>query len=434
MSAAHPSRNPSQRAAFPAAEAAARDSYGRLLAYLSRRCGDIATAEDALAEAFASALERWPTAGVPDEPAAWLLTVARSRLVDGTRRAARAERFSQQQLAALLSPADRDPAAIPDERLGLMLVCAHPAIDGSVRSALMLQTVLGLPVRAMAPAFLLSADQLAKRLVRAKAGVREAGLGFEVPEVAELLPRLHAVLEAVYAAYFIGRDGTSTDPDPPDDLRREAVAIACLVTELLPDSPEALGLLAVLVFCEARRPAAVSTGNEFVPLSDQDPGLWDRRLMRRGYDLVARAAAFRRAGPFQWEAAIQAAHCSRARSGVTPWAEIAALYDRLVAEHATVGARVGRAVAHAHDGDRSADGLALLDQIDSGAVRDYQPYWVARAHVLERVGRPAEARACVERAVGLTSHPRVRRFLLGRLERFGTPAHGERQVAPCRTE
>lgn len=421
-------------AAFPTAERVARDSYGRLIAYLSRQCKDIASAEDALAEAFAAALENWPKSGVPDTPEAWLLTVARRRLVDDARRDSRVGPLSPQWLAALLSPDDRDPSAIPDERLGLMFVCAHPAIDVSIRSALMLQTVLGIPVRSMASAFLLSVEQLAKRLVRAKASIRQAGLGFDIPEVSELPARLHAVLEAIYAAYFISRDGTSIDPDPPDELRTEALALACLVTELLPDSPEALGLLALLVFCEARLPETVSDRGEFVPLADQDAGRWDRRLMKRGYELVARAAAFGRVGPFQWEAAIQAAHCSRARSGVTPWAEIAVLYDRLVAEHATVGARVGRAVAHAHARERSADALELLDQINPEAVRDYQPYWVARAHVLERLGRPADARSCVERAVGLTSHPKVRQFLLGRLERTTTSIREDPESVPASME
>jgi RNA polymerase sigma-70 factor (ECF subfamily) len=401
------------------AERIARASYGRLLAYLAGRWRDLAAAEDALAEAFATALERWPAEGVPERPEGWLLTVARRKLTD----AARGERIRRRpELVARLAGeepgAPDDADTLPDERLRLMLVCAHPAIDAAVRPALILQTVLGLEVKAMAGAFLLSTETLTKRLVRAKAKIKAAGLRFEEPAPADLGPRLHALLEAIYAAYFLGREGALDAGDAHDRLRGEAVYLAGVVAAALPENAEAQGFLALLLFCEARRPAQLDEAGEFVPLLEQDPRKWDRALLRAGQARLIAAAAHETRGPFQLEAAIQAAHCYRARSGEVPWREIATLYQTLVRDYPTTGARVGMAVAVAHaEGDAGA-GLALLDRIDPALVRSYQPFWAARWHLHETAGQRAEAQRCLERALGLTTHPRLQRFLRARLARL----------------
>ena len=281
-------------AAFQRAAFVARESYGRLVAYLATRWGDLAAAEDALGAAFVAALERWPTAGVPARPESWLLTVARRKLIDSARHNAILRRPA---IVAALNDAltmHRAPAAaLPDARIRLMLVCAHPAIDPKIRPALMLQAVLGLEAKTMASAFLVSAATMTKRLVRAKAKIRAAGLRFEEPTAADMQPRLHTLLEAIYAAYFLGREGAVADGDGHDQLRDEAVYLARTVANALPLAAEALGFLALLTFCEARRAAQVNAAGAFVPLLEQDAGRWDRALMREG---LSAAGAGRRAG------------------------------------------------------------------------------------------------------------------------------------------
>ena len=403
-------------AAFQRAAFVARESYGRLVAYLATRWGDLAAAEDALGAAFVAALERWPTAGVPERPESWLLTVARRKLIDAARHNAI---LGRPEIVAALTDAltthSAPTAALPDERIRLMLVCAHPAIDATIRPALMLQAVLGVEAKVMASAFLVSAETMTKRLVRAKAKIRAAGLRFEEPTAADMHQRLHTLLEAIYAAYFLGREGAVADGDAHDQLCDEALYLARTVAIALPLAAEALGFLALLTFCEARRAAQVNAAGAFVPLLEQDAGMWDRALMREGYELLERAAAQGEIGPFQLEAAIQAAHCYRARSGSVPWDEIKLLYHALVTHYPTMGGMVGYAVATAHAEHDPSNGLTILNGIDPAAVRTYQPFWVAMWHLHTLGSDPTRARTCLLRALSLSTHPRLQAYLRSRL-------------------
>jgi RNA polymerase sigma-70 factor (ECF subfamily) len=408
----------SEATARDAAERIARIAYGRILAFLAVRWRDVVAAEDALADAFEAALERWPTSGVPEEPERWLATVALRRLSDGARHARLRERtdvvdtLRTMQEQPMIPDGDR---RIPDHRIRLMLVCAHPAIDVATRPALILQVVLGIEARTMAPAFLSSPEAMTKRLVRAKAKVRAAGLPFEEPSAEALPERLSALLEAIYAAYALASEGAIVDRDPRDDLRSEALTLAEIVANALPDDAEALGFHALLSFCEARRPAQTDADGELVPLLEQAPSLWDARLLDQGFRRLAKAATLGSHGPFQLEAAIQAAHCHRAKSGATPWAEIAILYERLVAHWPTVGAEVGLAIARAHADGEPSRGEALLRAMPSAAVRSFQPWWVACAHLAEMRGDAREERRCLTMALALTTAPRLQRFLRRKL-------------------
>ena len=394
--------------AAAAAETAARHSYGRLLAWLAWQWRDVAAAEDALAEAFATALEHWPVDGVPESPDAWLLTAARRRLLMAVRR----QRLADDPTLTVLWPGEHDVApeapALPDTRLRLLFVCAHPAIDAGVHTALMLQTVLGLDAARIASAFLVKPEAMTKRLVRAKAKIRAAGLRFEEPDPAEWSERVASVLEAIYGAYTL--HWGQADDTGSSELAAEAVYLAELVAAHLPDEPEALGLVALLWLCEARRPAR---GEVYQPLHEQDPRHWDGARIARANDALLRAAAHRSAGPYQLEAAIQAAHVQGRLAGDVPWEGITRLYERLLALAPTVGARIAHAVAVAHARDGSA-GLRLLGAIEPGRVASHQPWWAARAHLLAMAGAHADAAAAYGRALALTVEPRLRDWLEGR--------------------
>jgi RNA polymerase sigma-70 factor (ECF subfamily) len=399
-----------------AADAAARHSYGRLVAWLAWQWRDIAAAEDALADAFASALERWPVDGVPASPEGWLMTAARRRLL----MAARRQRLEQDPTLTVLWPDETEPApelpVVGDDRLRLMFVCAHPAIDPGVRSALMLQTVLGLDARRIACAFLVKPEAMTKRLVRAKAKIKSTGIRFEEPEAADLPQRLAAVLEAIYGAYTL--HWGQSEEDGASDLAGEAHYLAEYVASQLPHEPEALGLAALIALCEARRPARLDAAGAFVPLDRQDTGRWDAALIARAHEWLARAAARRQPGPYQLEAAIQAAHVQGAFAGAAPWADIVRLYERLLAHSATVGARIGHAVACAQSGNDPLAGIVLLDAIGGGeAVASHQPWWAARGHLLAQAGRHVEAQQAYGRALALTSEPALRSWLTSALER-----------------
>ncbi len=397
-----------------AVEQAARASYGRLIAFLSARSHDVAAAEDALADAFQAALESWPRSGVPDKPEAWLLTAARRRLIDR----ARQMRVHFDALPTLLAVADeaQDLAiadiVFPDERLKLLFICAHPAIDVAARTPLMLQTVLGLPAAQIASAFLMQPAAMGQRLSRAKTKIRDAGIAFAVPDASELAPRLDAVLEAVYAAYGSGWDDVAGADPRRKGLALEAIDLGRLLLQLMPAEPEVQGLLALMLHCEARRDARRTAGGGYVSLSEQDVTRWSRPLIEDAEKLLTFAERRRRIGRFQLEAAIQSAHSHRAFTGRTDWEAIALLYEGLVRIAPTIGALVGRAAAVAEARDAKT-GWALLETISADAIDSYQPYWALAAHLLRRMRRSAEA-AAYDRAIGLCEDPAAREFLTER--------------------
>jgi RNA polymerase sigma-70 factor, ECF subfamily len=393
------------------AERIARLGYGKLVALLASRSRDVAAAEDALAEAFAAALEDWPSKGVPRSPEAWLLTVARRRMIDRGRRertaadAADQLRFVAEQLETAHEP------ELPDERLSLMFACAHPALDASIRAPLILQTILGFDAAAIASAFLTSPATMSQRLVRAKRKIREAGIPFAVPAGAALAPRLGAVLDAIYAAFSEGW----LDPEGIDLRRRtltdDAIGLARIVAALLPDEPEALGLLSLMLHAQARKHARRDARGEYVPLTEQDPVQWDAGLIEEAEVLLLRASRLPGSGRFQLEAAVQSAHASRRFRGRSDWAAIVALYDVLLAVTGSPVVAVNRAIALAQSQGAHA-GLEALDGLrDHASLADYQPYWAARAELLARVGEAAMARDAYERAIGLERDPSVRRHL-----------------------
>ncbi len=389
----------------------ARACYARLVSYLSARSGDLSSAEDALSGAFVAALRTWPEAGIPSKPEAWLLQAARRRLIDGVRLAQTRDANAGALRIALGEAESLSHATtFPDERLKLLFVCAHPAIDVRVHTPLMLQVVLGLDAAAIAAAFLTPASTMGQRLSRAKAKIKETRIAFDVPSGTELAPRLSAVLEAIYAAYGHGWEDVEGADVRRHCLADEAIWLARVLALLMPGEPECLGLLALLQYCEARRPARRTAEGQYAPISQQDTRLWDSSRLAEAEQALSDAAAFSRAGRFQLEAAVQSAHVERARSGHTDWAAIAVLYEGLVRLSPTFGALVGRAAAvgEAHG---PARGLALLDAMTDDALETYQPYWAARAHFLQKLGREREARAAFETAQRLTEDPAVRAFL-----------------------
>jgi RNA polymerase sigma-70 factor (ECF subfamily) len=401
-------------AAGRAAELAARDSYGRLVAWLAWRWRDLAAAQDAMSEALLSALEHWPRDGVPASPDAWLLTAARRELQQQYRHR-KVQEAPEVQALLDIEPETPQAQAVPDERLRLMFVCAHPALAPAVHAPLMLQAVMGLQAQTIAQAFLASPAAMTQRLVRAKSRIRDAGLRFETPETRELPERLAAVLEGIYAVYTIGTNAATLGPhsaqaDLLPELGTEALFLARLVVRLQPDSAEALALLALLLYCECRRPAQFDAHGRFVPLTSQDTSLWNAQLLREAETCLWEASKRRQPGAFQIEAAIQSAHCQRATTGHTPWEAIAGLYGALAALEPGVGVRIGQAVAVCESGSPQL-GLELLERIDAREVAQHQPYWVAATHLQRACGRHEAAKASLARALGLTLDPRVRAWL-----------------------
>lgn len=413
-----------------AVERVVRESHGRLLAFLAARSQDVAAAEDALADALTAALEHWPKTGVPINPEAWLLTAARRRLMD----AARHERVAAAATPALLAAADEaeslaDAEAIfPDERIKLLFICAHPSIDAGVRTPLMLQTVLGLDAARIASAFLVKPSAMGQRLSRAKAKIRDARIPFDVPDAAELPKRLDAVLEAIYAAYGSGWDDIVGGDSRRKGLALEAISLGRLLVELLPGEPEAQGLLAFMLHCEARRHARRASTGAYVPLSEQDMNRWTISLIEEAEQLLRAAGCAGRSGRFQLEAAIQSAHAHRRVTGRTDWNVIALLYEGLVRLAPTVGAAVGRAAAVAN-ARNAATGVQLLEVIPVASVATYQPYWALAAHLLVQLNRIDEARAAYARALGLTEDPALREFLIRRAESVSPPMSTSKDIA-----
>ena len=399
------------------AERVARTSYGRLVAYLSSRSRDIAGAEDALSDAFRTALEVWPERGVPANPEAWLLTAARRNL-GHVRRHAQVRLEAAPALALLGEEAQWAASPLPDRRLNLLFVCAHPAIDRNIRTPLMLQTVLGMEASRIAAAFLVPTAAMAQRLVRAKAKIKDAGIAFELPERDELTARTEAVLAAIYAAYGAGWEDVLASDDNRKGLAEEALFLGRMIVEFLPDKPEARGLLALMLHCEARKPARRSPAGAFVPLTEQDTSLWSQTMIAEAEAHMLIAAKAAQLGRFQLEAAIQSVHAQRAQTGHTEWRALMLFYDLLSAGTPAAGILVSRAAAHG-EGAGAEAGLAMLDALDADAMRSYQPYWAARAHLLARSGRALEARAAYKAAIGLSEDPAVRGFLQQRQAALG---------------
>lgn len=413
---------PSDDLARRAVEAVARQSYGRLVALLSARTRDVAAAEDALADALMSALTTWPRDGIPKNPQGWLMTAARNRLFDQARhRQVRDQSAPTLELMMSDLHETQDPDALPDERLKLLLVCAHPAIDPDVHTPLMLQTVLGLDAQAIARAFLISPKTMGQRLVRAKNKIRQAQIAFEIPAADQIPQRLEAVLDAIYAAYGSSWEDAAGTDRKAVGLAEEAIWLARVLRDQVPEDPEVHGLLALMLHCEARRPARRSADGKFVPLSEQNPRDWLAPLMDEAEQELMAAARHARLGRFQLEAAIQSVHAERAHSGRTDWGAIARFYDQLVFVAPSLGAAVGHAAAHAESESAKA-GLSLLDAIDSESITSYQPYWAVRAHLLRELHRSREAAEAFDRAIGLSEDDAVRTFLLERRSLLRSPS------------
>ncbi len=375
------------------------------------RTRDVAGAEDALSEAFAAALRMWPRDGVPDNPDAWLLTVARRRQTDSIRR--RQTRTAGEVHVKLIADEIEDAAqadhAIPDRRLALMFACAHPAVERGMRAPLILQTILGMTAEDIAAAFLIPPATMGQRLVRAKARIKDAGIPFALPETEELPERLEAVLDAIYAAYTKGWSEVGEIGIP--EIAGEAIWLARLVVSLLPAEPEAKGMLALMLYAEARRPARRDAAGAYVPLEQQDTSLWDDSQIRLAEALLHDANSGGPSGRYQLEAAIQSAHGARRLAGRNNWPAIVALYDHLLARTHSPVVILNRAVALAELQGTDAALAAIAPLAGDKRMQTYQPYWAALGHLRARAGHKGEAIAALTVAIGLTTDEAVRAYL-----------------------
>jgi RNA polymerase sigma-70 factor (ECF subfamily) len=397
-----------------------RDEAGRCTATLIRVLGDIDLAEDAVAEAFAIAAELWPTQGVPPNPGGWITTTARNRAIDRLRR--ESTRTDRHLAALRLETDDVEPHdnpelgaldgfvdVVPDDQLRLIFLCCHPALAADAQVALTLRLLGGLDTPEIARAFLVPEPTLAQRIVRAKRKLRDNHAPYRVPRAAELPDRLHAVLAAIYLIYTEGHTATTGDSLTRVDLSREAIRLARVLSELMPDEPEAVGLLALTLLSEARRAARTAPDGSMIRLADQDRTQWDRMLITEGHDLVRNCLRRNQPGPFQIQAAVAAVHADATTAAATDWSQIVALYDQLDAMRPNAVTALNRAVAIGEMRGAAA-GLDALDSLDVTLLEDYQPYHAARADLLARAGRPG-ATAAYDRAIELTANLTERRFL-----------------------
>ncbi|WP_245963806.1 RNA polymerase sigma factor [Terracoccus luteus] len=403
-----------------------RDEHGRAVSVLIRSLGDIDLAEESVAEAFAVAVERWPVEGMPPSPAGWIITTARRRAIDRVRRESSRDRRHAESL--VLTAADDPPpeeGPVRDERLRLIFTCCHPALGRPAQVALTLRLLGGLTTSEIARAFLVPEATMAQRIVRAKNKIRDAGIPYRVPHDSELPDRLSAVLAVVYLVFTEGHRATSGENLVRTDLCAEAVRLGRVLVELMPDEPEAAGLLALLLLTDARRGARTGPGGEPVLLAEQDRTRWDSGLVAEGHAIVRSCLRRGRPGPYQLQAAIAAVHTDASTAADTDWRAVLALYDRLLTLSPTAVVRLNRAVALA-EVDGPAAGLREVDAVladHPGLDRHPAPH-VARTALLGRIGCPAEAAAEFDRAASLTENVAERAHLRREGDRARRGARG----------
>jgi RNA polymerase sigma-70 factor (ECF subfamily) len=402
-------------------DAVFRREAGRCTATMIRVLGDIDLAEDAVAEAFAIAAEKWPVTGVPPNPGGWITSTARNRAIDRLRReSTRTERYlaahrlhesdTMESDDPEFVPLDAFIDVVPDDQLRLMFLCCHPALAPDAQVALTLRLLGGLDTPELARAFLVPEATMAQRIVRAKRKLRDNHAAYRIPPAAQLPDRLNVVLAAIALIFTEGHTATSGDELVRIDLSAEAIRLGRVLVELMPDEPEAIGLLALMLLTDARRPARVADDGSMVRLADQERSRWDRALIAEGHDLVRSCLRRNQPGPFQIQAAIAAVHTDAPTAEATDWAQIVALYDQLYAQRPNTVVAMNRAVAIG-ELRGAQEGLAVLAALDTEQLEDYQPYHAARADLLVRSGYVRDAIDAYDRAIELTKNPAERRFL-----------------------